>query len=234
MTRLFYLENNMKVLIATTSVSPEVTAFFSQSMAETYALGVKEDIEFKFYWSADPIMYRNEAVAAMEDGDFDSVFFIKPHIEWRALDLINIVKNDSLVEGVPTRHFYHPQRPYKAVLNTPKEDAPVTAKIMDLDFINIKKEVFTMIREQVLTINKEDEEGIIEQRPLYFYSISDSNGVKTEDLNFCEALEKVEIPIYVNTKMKIYEHIWSPNASDIGTDIKNSYISEKMKEFDSI
>ena len=220
----------MKVLIAVSSPKPEVTAFFSQSLAETYALGAKENIEFKFYWSPEILMAKNEAVGVLEDHNFDSVVFIKPHIEWNASDLIGIIKRDNLVEGIPTRHFYHPQRPYKAVLNEPKEDAPVTARIMDLDFIHIKKEVFEMIKNQVLNVSNIDEEGTIQQIPLYFYVTSDSSGVKTEDVNFCEILEKLEIPIHVNTNMKVYEHIWSPNKTDIGEEIKQRMIAKGMKE----
>jgi hypothetical protein len=36
MARLFYLEHKMKVLLATSSPTPQLSSFFAKSMAETY------------------------------------------------------------------------------------------------------------------------------------------------------------------------------------------------------
>jgi hypothetical protein len=222
----------MKVLIATSSPTPNVSAFFSKSLAETYAAGAKEDIEFTFYWSPDEFSFRNEAAELVIQQGFDSVVFIKPHIQWVGDDLISILKNDSLIEGVPTRQYYSPNPYFKAVLNDiENEDNPLSAKFMDLDLIKIKKEVFDRISDFIIKANlvKED---TIEQIPLYFYATTDENGPITQDVNFCKAVDKAEIPIEVNVNMAIFEHVWVPYKSYIGAEVRKEFVNRGFKEFD--
>jgi hypothetical protein len=231
MARLFYLEHKMKVLLATSSPTPQLSSFFAKSMAETYAAGAKEDIEFIFLWSPDEFSFRNEAAELAINNDCDSVVFIKPHLQWVAEDLISILKNDSLIEGVPTKNLYSPQQYYKVILNEIKEDleGSVNAKIIDLDFIKIKKEVFTRIYDFVIKANlvKED---IVEQIPLYFYSSADENGPMTQDINFCRAVEKAEIPIEINVNVAVFEHVWTPRKTFIGEDLRKDFVSKGFKE----
>ncbi len=219
----------MKVLIATTSPSPYVSTFFSKSLSETYAAGAKENIEFDFFWAPDEFSYKNEAAEQVIVKNYDAVFFVKPHIQWVASDLISILKNDSLIEGVPTKQFFSPQQHYKVLLNDVKEDNEVSAKIIDLDFIKINKEVFERIKDFVIKGNyvKDD---VIEQIPIYFYSTTDENGPMTQDVNFCKDVEKAEIPIEINTNVAIFEHIWIPYKTFIGKDIRDESVRRGFKE----
>jgi hypothetical protein len=230
MTRLFYLEHNMKVLIATSSPTPNVSAFFSKSLAETYAAGAKENIEFLFYWSPDEFSFRNEAAELVITQNFDSVVFVKPHIQWAAEHLISILKKDSLIEGVPTKNYYSPQPFFKTILNNiENEDNPISAKFIDLDLIKIKKEVFSRIDSFIIKANLVKEDSI-EQIPLYFYATADENGPVTQDINFCKAVEKAEIPIEVNMEMAIFEHVWVPYKTDLGTEIRKDFVNKGFKQ----
>lgn len=222
----------MKVLISTQSPNPQISAFFAKSLAETYALGEKEGIEFRFMWSPDEFSYRNEATEIVLEKDYDALVFIKPHIQWVAKDLVTIIKNDSLIEGVPTKQYYSPQQFYKVVLNEISEenqDEPISAKIMDLDLIKIKREVFDRISDFIIRANYTKDDGIIEQIPIYFYSSTDENGPMSPDINFCKAAEKAEIPIVVNKDMAIFEHVWVPYKTYIGNDIRKDFIDKGFK-----
>lgn len=218
-----------RVLIATASQTPYVSAFFSKALAETFAEGNKKDIEFLFYWSPDELGFKNDAVEMAIKEQLDSVVFIKPHIQWVASDLVSIVENESLIEGVPTKNHYSPTHSYKALLNNPSEDGPISAKIMDLDMVKIKVEVFERIRDFVITVNLQDKE-VIEQVPLYFYATTDENGPVTQDVNFCLAVEKAEIPIEVNMDMAIWEHVGMPTRTAIGDDIRASAVHKGFRE----
>lgn len=221
----------MKVLIATSSPTPQVSSFFSKSLAETYAAGAKEDIDFTFLWSPDEFSFRNEAAEIVIEKNYDSVVFIQPHLQWVAKDLITILKNDSLIEGVPTKQFYSPQQNYKVLLNEIKEDSenPISAKFIDLDFIKINKEVFTRIYDFVIKANftKED---VIEQIPIYFYSTADENGPMSQHINFCRDVEKAEIPIEINVNVAVFEHVWVPYKTFIGEQIRKDFVNKGFKE----
>jgi len=212
------------------SSMPFTSTFFSKALAETYALGATEDIEFDFFWSPDEHVYRNEAVELIQNQGIDTLVLIKPHIQWVASDLINLIKSESLVEGIVTKNFYSPNHSYKAYLNTPKKDQPITAKFLELDLVKIEKEVFDRIKDFVINVNFKDKENIIEQVPMYWYSTANESGPISQDLNFCLNLEKAEIPIIINPNMAIWEHVWSPYKTYIGQEFKKDFVEEGFKE----
>jgi hypothetical protein len=227
----------MKVLISTQSPNPQISAFFAKSLAETYALGEKEGIEFRFMWSPDEFSFRNEAAEIVIEKNYDALIFIKPHIQWVATDLVGIIKGESLIEGVPTKQYFAPEQFYKAVLNdSPNQDSdsPITAKLMDLDMVVIKKEVFDRINDFVIKANYPKEDGIIEQIPIYFYSSTDENGPMSQDINYCKAAEKAEIPIVINKDMAIFEHVWVPYKTYIGNDIRKDFINKGFEEVEQL
>jgi hypothetical protein len=229
-THLSLFGDKMKrVLIATSSQTPYVSAFFSKSLAETFAEGSKKDIEFLFYWSPDELGYKNDAAEMAIKDKLDSVVFIKPHIQWVASDLVSIVENDSLIEGVPTKNHYSPTHSYKALLNNPSEDNPISARVMDLDMVKINVEVFERIKDFVITVNIPNKD-FIEQVPLYFYATSDEHGPVTQDVNFCLAVEKAEIPIEVKMDMAIWEHVGMPTKTFIGEDIRSQEVKKGFRE----
>lgn len=222
-----------KVLIATSSAMPLSSTFFAKALAETYALGVKEDIEFVFYWSPDESSYRNEAVDLIQSQKLDTLVLVKPHIQWIATDLVSIIKSDSLVEGIATKNFYSPNHSYKAYLNEPKEDQPVTAKFLELDLVKIEKEVFDRVKDFVINVTFTDKNNVIETAPMYWYTTANESGPMSQDLNFCLNLEKAEIPIIINSNMAVWEHVWAPHKSFIGEEIKKDFVEKGFKSVEN-
>jgi len=214
-----------KVLIATCSVQPVISAFFAKSLAETFAEGQKQDISFQFYWSPDEGSYRNQAAEIVLNNNFDTLVFIQPHIQWVPETLISIINNSSLIEGVPTKDFYSPQKPFKIALNTIKDDQEISAKLITLDFIKIEKEVFSRIEDFVVKVNK-IKEDVIEQIPMYFYATADESGQVSQDLNFCLAVEKAEIPIEINANTAFWEHMVIPYKIDFGAELRQYAVSK--------
>lgn len=219
-----------KVLIAVGSTNPLTSSFFSKALAETYALGVKEDIDFDFFWSPDESSYRNEAVEQLYKRGIDTLVLIKPHIQWVPLDLINLIKNDSLVEVVATRNFYSPDHNFKVLLNPITDDSEqITAKFTDFDFCKIEKEVFDRIKDFILTVSFTDKENTIEQVPMYWYSTASDSGPVNQDFNFCLCLDKAEIPIIINMDVGVWEHVWAPYKSHLGQEFKKDFIKKGFK-----
>ena len=220
-----------KVLIAVASPLPLISAFFAKALAETYALAEKENIELSFIWFPDETTYKNEATEVLLTENKDTLVFIKPHIQWVATDLISLIKSEHLVEGAASRNYYAEKAHYKVIVNEPKPDQDVTAKFLELDFVKIEKEVFHRIKEFVIHINFTDKD-IIEQIPAYWYNSTDESGIKNEDVNFCLALEKAEIPIVVNVDLAIWEHLWSPQKSFFGAEIKRDFVDKGFKSIE--
>ncbi len=218
-----------KVLIAVASPLPLISAFFAQALAETYALAEKENIELSFVWFPDETTYKNEATEILLTENKDTLVFIKPHIQWVAADLISLIKSEHLVEGAVGRNYYAEKANYKVILNEPKPNQDVTAKFLELDFVKIEKEVFHRIKDFVTHINFTYED-IIEQLPAYWYNSTDESGIKNEDVNFCLALEKAEIPIVINVEFAIWEHLWSPRKSFLGADLKRDFVNKGFNE----
>lgn len=214
-----------KVLIAVCSPQPVVSAFFAKSLAETFAEGQKQDVSFQLYWSPDEGSYKNQAAEIVLNNNFDTLVFIQPHIQWIPETLISIINNSSLIEGVPTKEFYSPQQNFKIVLNTIKNDQELSAKLITLDFIKIEKEVFSRIDNFVIKINK-IKEDVIEQVPMYFYATADESGQVSQDINFCLAVEKAEIPIEINPNTAFWEHMVVPHKTDFGAAVRQQVLSE--------
>lgn len=222
-----------KVLIAVASPLPLISAFFAQALAETYALAEKENIELSFMWFPDETTYKNEATEALLTENKDTLVFIKPHVQWVAQDLISLIKSEHLVEGAVCRNYYSKDAHYRTVLNEPKLDQDVTAKFLELDFVKVEKEVFHRIKDFVIHINFTNKD-IIEQVPAYWYNSTDESGIKNEDVNFCLALEKAEIPIVINVEIAIWEHLWTPQKSFIGAEIKRDFVNKGFKEVEEL
>lgn len=220
-----------KVLIATCFPQPTVSAFFAKSLAETFVEGSKNNIDFEFFWSPDESSYRNQAADIVINNEFDTLIFIKPSIQWIASDLVSIVNNDSLIEGSVAKDFYSPNHVFKVVLNGIKEDNPISAKLLDLDFLKIEKEVFSRIDNFIIKINKVKED-VIEQIPMYFYSTADASGQISQDVNFCLAVEKAEIPIEINPKVSFWEHVTVPHKTDLGSYIRQAEVSKAFEDLE--
>lgn len=214
-----------KVLIAICSPQPIVSAFFAKSLAETFVEGQKQDVSFQLYWSPDEGSYKNQAAEIVLNNNFDTLVFIQPHIQWIPETLISIINNSSLIEGVPTKEFYSPQQNFKILLNTIKDDQELSAKLITLDFIKIEKEVFSRIDNFVIKINK-IKEDVIEQIPMYFYATADESGQVSQDVNFCLAVEKAEIPIEINPNTAFWEHMVVPHKTDFGAAVRQQVLSE--------
>lgn len=220
-----------KVLIATCSAQPLVSAFFAKALAETFAEGQKEGIEFDLFWSPDEASYKNQSVEILLNNNFDAIVFIKPHIQWVAPTLISIVKNSSLIEGVPTKDFYSPDKVFKAVINEIKEETEISAKIIDLDFIKIEKEVFSRIDSFIIKVNKVKDD-VIEQIPMWFYSTANESGQVSQDTNFCLAVEKAEIPIEINSNTAFWEHMTVPYKSDFGAELRRFAVDKAFRDLE--
>ena len=219
-----------KVLIATSSPTPFSSIFYAKALAETYAKGIENSIEFEFFWSPNAEVYRNEAVEYLFENNFDTLVLIEPHIQWVADHLISMIKNDSLVEAVPTKNFYSPNDEYNVVLNPINVDSEITAKFIDFDFAKIEKEVFTRIKDFVLTVNFQDNDKTLNQTTMYWYATSGEYGPKSQDINFCEALDKAEIPIVVPVDPSIWEHMWSPYKTHLGKQLVRNFVEKGFQE----
>ena len=86
----------------------------------------------------------------------------------------------------------------------------------------------------LIKANYPKEDGIIEQIPIYFYSSTDENGPMSQDINFCKAAEKAEIPIVINKDMAIFEHVWVPYKTYIGNDIRKDFINKGFEEVEQL
>jgi len=52
----------------------------------------------------------------------------------------------------------------------------------------------------------------------------------TQDINFCRAVEKAEIPIEINVNVAVFEHVWTPRKTFIGEDLRKDFVSKGFKE----
>jgi len=197
-----------KILIATPSYDGKLDVWYTNSLIETIALGLKNEIFFKpVFMAYDALIQRsrNDLVVLAVENEFDGILWIDADIEWAPEWALQLVKSNYDVYGLPVIKKSITEESYNIKCKiedlNPDENGLLSVESVGTGFLYMSKKAYMYLWDssQEYTRNGKPCKWIFD------VGIKDGDLV-SEDVNVCYMLKDGGFDIMVDTT-KTCNHI---------------------------